>query len=51
MARKTTIKDRLHKELKRINTIALRDPRTAKDYKERSRWERIKDIMRRRYDE
>ena len=33
----------------KLNAKALRDPRTAKEYAARNKWERVSNILRKRY--
>ena len=46
-----TLEKRLRKEKKRLDRIALRDPRTKEQMASRMRWERLYSIIRRRYDD
>ena len=41
---------RLIKLKDRLGKIALRDPRSAKDYQLRIKWERVRRILQKRYD-
>lgn len=51
MSRKrSTLKQRLEKELERVGKIALREPRTWKEIEIRARWDKIRSILWRRYD-
>ncbi len=45
-----TLEKRLRKEKKRLDRIALRDPRTREQVAARIRWERLSNIIHRRYD-
>ena len=44
-----TLKDRLIKKKEELDKKALRDPRTAKEYAVRNKWERVSNILRKRY--
>ena len=44
------LKKRLLKIKKRLDKKALRDPRTAPQMRDRINWDRIKNILNRRYD-
>ena len=44
-----TLKDRLIKRKEELDKKALRDPRTAKEYAIRNKWERVSNILRKRY--
>ena len=46
-----TLEKRLRKEKKRLDRIALRDPRTREQMATRMRWERLRNIVWRRYDQ
>ena len=44
-----TLKERLIKRKEELDKKALRDPRTAKEYAIRNKWERVSNILRKRY--
>ena len=44
-----TLKDRLIKKKEELDKKALRDPRTVKEYAVRNKWERVSNILRKRY--
>jgi hypothetical protein len=46
-----TLEKRLRKEKKRLDRIALRDPRTKEQMANRMKWERLYSIIRKRYDD
>jgi len=50
MGRKTPLKERLLREYARLSKIALREPRNGKEVFNRIRWEKIRNILWRRYD-
>ena len=50
MGRKTPLKERLLREYARLSKIALREPRNGKEVFTRMRWEKIRNILWRRYD-
>ena len=43
------LKERLIKKKEELDPKALRDPRTAKEYAVRNKWERVSNILRKRY--
>ena len=43
------LKERLIKKKEELDKKALRDPRTAKEYAIRNKWERVSNILRKRY--
>ena len=43
------LKERLIKKKEELDPKALRDPRTAKEYAIRNKWERVSNILRKRY--
>ena len=43
------LKDRLIKKKEELDKKALRDPRTAREYSIRNKWERVSNILRKRY--
>ena len=43
------LKERLIKKKEELDSKALRDPRTAKEYAVRNKWERVSNILRKRY--
>ena len=43
------LKERLIKRKEELDLKALRDPRTAKEYAIRNKWERVSNILRKRY--
>ena len=47
---KRSLRKRLEKEKVRLDKIVLRDPRTAKDLIDRTRWDRIHTILWKRYE-
>jgi len=50
MKRKRTLRQRLEKEKVRLGKIALRDPRTNEQLLTRIRWDRVLNIMWKRYE-
>jgi hypothetical protein len=46
-----TLEKRLRKEKKRLDRIAVRDPRSKEQMAARMRWERLRNIVWRRYDQ
>jgi len=50
MGRKTPLKERLLREYVKLSKIALREPRNGKEVFTRMRWEKIRNILWRRYD-
>ena len=44
-----TLKDKLIKKKEELDKKALRDPRTVKEYAIRNKWERVSNILRKRY--
>jgi hypothetical protein len=46
----STLRERLERELERVSRIALRDPRTWPEVANRARWDRLKNILWRRYE-
>ena len=50
MAKKNTLRTRLLKEYARLSKIAVREPRNGKEMFVRMRWEKIRNILWRRYD-
>ena len=46
-----SLEKRLRKEKKRLDRIALRDPRSREQMVVRIRWERLRNIVWRRYDQ
>ena len=44
-----TLKERLIKKKEELDPKALRDPRTVKEYAIRNKWERVSNILRKRY--
>ena len=43
------LKERLIKKKEELDPKALRDPRTVKEYAVRNKWERVSNILRKRY--
>ena len=43
------LKERLIKRKEELDKKALRDPRTVKEYAVRNKWERVSNILRKRY--
>ena len=43
------LKERLIKKKEELDPKALRDPRTAREYAVRNKWERVSNILRKRY--
>ena len=43
------LKERLIKRKEELDKKALRDPRTVKEYDIRNKWERVSNILRKRY--
>ena len=43
------LKERLIKKKEELDPKALRDPRTAREYAIRNKWERVSNILRKRY--
>ena len=50
MAKKNPLRTRLLKEYARLSKIAVREPRNGKEMFVRMRWEKIRNILWRRYD-
>jgi len=50
MAKKNSLRTRLLKEYTRLSKIAVREPRNGKEMFTRMRWEKIRNILWRRYD-
>ena len=50
MAKKNPLRTRLLKEYARLSKIAVREPRNGKEMFIRMRWEKIRNILWRRYD-
>ncbi len=50
MVKKNTLRARLVKEYEKVAKSAVREPRNGKELAARMRWERLHNIMRRRYD-
>ena len=50
MAKKNSLRIRLLKEYARLSKIAVREPRNGKEMFTRMRWEKIRNILWRRYD-
>ena len=50
MAKKNPLRTRLLKEYARLSKIAVREPRNGKEIFIRMRWEKIRNILWRRYD-
>jgi hypothetical protein len=50
MPRKLSLETRLKRELEKVGRNALRDPRSREQMVTRIRWERLKNIIYRRYD-
>ena len=50
MGRKTPLKERLLREYARLSKIALCEPRNGKEVFPRMGWEKIRNILWRRYD-
>ena len=44
-----SLKERLIKKKEELDKKALRDPRTVKEYAIRNKWERVSNILRKRY--
>ena len=51
MPRKLSLEVRLKRALEKVSQSALRDPRTREQMAVRMRWERLKNIIRKRYDD
>ena len=50
MVRRLSLETRLKRELEKVSKISLRDPRSREQMLTRIRWERLKNIIHRRYD-
>ena len=48
---KKNLKERLIKEKTRLDLVTLREPKTVKELLNRKRWDRLHNIIRRRYEE
>ena len=48
--KRSPLKERLEIELERAGKTALREPKTWREVANRARWERLHNILRRRYD-
>ena len=51
MPRKLSLEVRLKRALEKLSKSALRDPRTKEQMAARMKWERLKNIVWRRYDQ
>ena len=51
MPRKLSLEVRLKRALEKVSQSALRDPRTKEQMVVRMRWERLRNIVWRRYDQ
>lgn len=51
MPRKLSLEVRLKRELEKVGRSALRDPRSREQMITRIRWERLRNIVWRRYDQ
>ena len=47
---KLSLETRLKRELEKVGKISLRDPRSREQMKTRIRWERLRNIIWKRYD-
>ena len=50
MVRKLSLETRLRRELEKVGRTTLRDPRSRDQMQQRIRWERLRNIIGRRYD-